>query len=236
MAKRKNTTSQSSLTSGVAGSLPPSPVDGDSERRRRRPIVGELGEPAQKLTQMAQARSLAPQTVREPAAEHSSSRPNGELDAQRPPLRPETKVEERAQYPGRLERWEAAKAVADSRKGHEKEDAAHRTTCELGCDHPAHILPRREWPAHTRHDLRHLECCDAEDIFDCPDLDRSHLLPPRPLDPAIEFCCARRCFHRSDDRSLTECPYLRQPVRARRQLELREFGKNAFTRQSTGGF
>ena len=63
----------------------------------------------------------------------------------------------------------------------------------------------------------------------CPDLDRAHLLPPRPLDPAVEFCCRHRCFPRGDVRSLTECPYLRPPVRARRQLELRMFGKNAFT-------
>ena len=229
MAKRKKTSSKSSLTSTVAGIPATSPVDRESERRRRRLIARDLEEPAQKLTQMAQEPSRAPQAARERAAEHSTSyRPNGELDAERPPLRPETKAEEIARYAGRLKRWEEAKALADSRKGHEEEDAEHRTTCKPGCDHPAHILPRRAWREHTTHDLRHLKYCDNEDIFDCPDLDMSHLLPPRPLDPAVEFCCAHRCFPRSNVRSLTECPYLRNPVRARRQLELRVFGKNAF--------
>jgi hypothetical protein len=57
-------------------------------------------------------------------------------------------------------------------------------------------------------------------------------IPPR----WPEFCCVHQCFPRREVRSLNECPYLRQPVRAHRQLELREFGKNAFTLQSTGGF
>src|SRR5262249_60384346 len=101
--------------------------------------------------------------------------------------------------------------------------------CWRDHDGADYSLPRRAWPEHTRRDLLHLECCEAEDIVNCPDLDQSHLLPPRPLEPAVEFCCAHRCFPRSDVRSLTECLYVRKPVRARRQLERQVFGKNAFT-------
>src|SRR5262249_52790074 len=67
-----------------------------------------------------------------------------ELDEARPPLRPETQADEIARYRDRQKRWEEAKALADSRKDHEQEDAEHRTRCDQRrCTHAAHILPRR---------------------------------------------------------------------------------------------
>ena len=72
-------------------------------------------------------------------------------------------------------------------------------------------------------------------ISKCPDLDVSHLLPPRPIDLAVEYCCAQyMCFPRSDVRSLTECVYMRAQDRAQRQLELKMFGKGAFTAKGGG--
>jgi hypothetical protein len=166
---------------------------------------------------------------------------------ERMPLRPETKDEEVARYPGRLARWEEAKALADSRKGHEGEDAQHRSTCASSstCQDPAHVVSRQPWHEHTKHDLRHLGACvtrgdnpvPIEDISKCPDRDVSHLLAPRPIDLAVEYCCAQNmCFPRSDVRSLTECVYMRAPDRAQRQLELKMFGKGAFITAKGGGF
>lgn len=94
-----------------------------------------------------------------------------------------------------------------------------------GCECPSHVPPRRELREETILDRRHLGGCLLEDP-DC--LDDSHLLPPHPLVAAQEYCCENRCLPRWDARYLTECVYTSVHVRARRQRELRRFGKRAF--------
>jgi hypothetical protein len=205
-------------------------------------ISAELTRRAEEQARREQARREAQQRAEETKMEERRKRMKLK---ERMPLRPETKDEEVARYPGRLERWEEAKALADSRKGHAGEDAQHRSTCASPstCQDPAHVVPRRPWHEHTKHDLRHLGACvtrgdnpvPIEDISKCPDRDVSHLLPPRPIDVAVEYCCTHMCYPRSDVRSLTECVYMRAPDRAQRQLELKMFGKGAFTAKG-GGF
>ena len=205
--------------------------------------LAEVARQAEEQAQREQARREAQQRAEEKKTEERRKRTKV---LERVPLRPETKDEEHERYPARLTRWEEAKALADSRKGHEGEDAQHRSTCASSstCQDPAHVVSRRPWHEHTKHDLRHLGACvtrgdnpvPIEDISKCPDLDVSHLLAPRPIDLAVEYCCAQyMCYPRSDVRSLTECVYMRAPDRAQRQLELKMFGKGAFTAKG-GGF
>jgi hypothetical protein len=78
------------------------------------------------------------------------------------PLRPETTAQEIARYPGRLARHEEAQRIAESRAGHEEEDAAHLRLCELrrpgrDCPHPAHVDARRELRSETHLDRRHVK-------------------------------------------------------------------------------
>lgn len=146
------------------------------------------------------------------------------------PLRPETKAQEAARYPGRMAAWQEKQAIFEGRKGHEQEDAEHLRLCEVrrpgrDCPHPSHVDARRELRSETTRDRRHLGSCDLEDP-EC--LDDSHLLPPHPLDVALEYCCASRCFLRRDVRYLTECVFVPVQVRDERQAKLRRRGRLAF--------
>jgi len=209
----------------------------ESERRWRRLVAREPDA-------LAEAAGTDAPTDRPGEAPQGAQQPQGagpgtgsRVDvAGRPPLRLETGDQERARYPERLARWEAARSTVESRRGREDEDREHRTTCGARrCDDPAHVMPRREWREATKHDLRHLGSCAAESAESCPDRDRSHLLPPQPLEVADEYCCQLGCYPRTDPRSLTECVSVPAPVRLRRQRELERLGKGAFG-VAGGGF
>lgn len=118
-----------------------------------------------------------------------------------------------------------------SRRRHEAEDGAHCPCMDDACEHPAHVLARRELRSETPDDRRHLGACILEEP-DC--LHESHLLPPHPLAAAEEFCCSHECFPRHDVRSITECGYPPAKVRARRQADYRARGGAAFGVE--GGF
>jgi hypothetical protein len=212
--------------------------DLESERRWRRLLarqpdamsevgtVPEVPEPARGNERPAEAhhRAQSPQERGQDAAARRR--------VDRVPLRPETAEEEVARYPARVNAWEERRAVAESRRGHEAEDAAHRAACvDAACGHPAHVLERRELRSEVAADRRHLAACPREEP-DC--LDPSHRLPPHPIDAAVEYCCAHQCFPRHDVRSVTECRYVPTRVRARREAEYRARGAAAFGMPASG--
>ncbi len=155
---------------------------------------------------------------------------------ERMPIRPETKAQETQRYVARLADHERRLALWEERQAsdYRAQDIAHRTTCEVrqGCAHPAHVRKPRPWREATKHDLRHLMTCvypgghvrhgqPIEDERDCPTRDDAHLLPPRPLDARVEFCCALRCYPKDTKQALTECLSIPVPIRLQRQAELR---------------
>jgi hypothetical protein len=233
MAKSKTKTRTAKTSRATSATNTPAPAPASEERWNRlvarQPAALTEPGPADRPVEAPERAQLPQDGV--PGAEKGAT-----YQVERPPLRPETKDEERARYPARMNAWEAAKAVVEGRKGREAEDASHRTTCVARrCDDPAHCLPRREWREVTRHDLRHLGSCPAEVIEACPADDASHLLPPRPLEVAEEYCCWRRCYPRTDVRSLTECISLAAPLRRRRQRELKAFGRPSGFRGGVAG-
>jgi hypothetical protein len=180
------------------------------------------------------------QASAEPAREPEPVRPRRAAVKQRLAMRlNETFEQEVARYPARLAKWEEKRAAAASRKGSEAEDLAHLLACaERGCGHPAHVRARREWRENTKEDVRHLLCCESEEddvLWPGPGakvqpgcLDDAHLLPPRPIEPAEEFCCRRGCAERGTRRAWLECVSVDSQVRRRREAEFRRNPK-AFT-------
>lgn len=174
-----------------------------------------------------------PEAVPEPVT--PSRRPGWKVEA-RTPLRPETPAQELQRYAKRLADHERGLALWEERQAsdYQREDIAHRGTCEVrkGCLHPAHVRKPRPWREATKRDLRHLMDCvypgsspragqPIEDDRDCPERDDSHLLPPRPLDVRLEFCCEERCYPKGTTQALTECLSIPVQVRTQRQAELR---------------
>lgn len=150
------------------------------------------------------------------------------------PVRNETKESEIAKHPARQAAWEALQAIVAAHKGHEAEDLAHVRDClEKACPDESHTAVRgvREWARRTPHDLRHLGACimlpigpvpvPIERIEDCPTMDPSHLLPPKPLDYLTEYCCASRCYPRGTLDAWSSCLRLPARLRMRRELERR---------------
>jgi hypothetical protein len=88
------------------------------------------------------------------------------------------------------------------------------------CEHPSHVREPRKVQDATRRDQRHLLGCSFEEGT-CPNHADAHLLPPRPLDIRLEFCCAQKCYPFGTVQALTACLNLRPSVRRQRQAELR---------------
>jgi len=178
---------------------------------------------------------VPPARVPEPEVVEPTRRAGWKVE-ERAPLRPETPAQERQRYPTRLADHEQRLALWEERQAldYQREDIAHRRTCEVrqGCAHPAHVRKPRRWREAAKRDLRHLMGCvypgnspragqPIEDDRDCPERDDSHLLPPRPLDVRLEFCCEQRCYPKGTRQALTECLSIPVQVRTQRQAELR---------------
>ena len=247
-------------TSKQADERIPNPDEAEARKARRRLLDAEpdVVEPAS-----------APQAEQARAPEPDTPRRSGWKVIERVPIRPESLAEERARYPVRDADHKRRALTWLERQTPEaqREDIAHRTTCEvqlpcphpvhdkmraihkllspaakakarralttkdrlhlLGgacekayCQHPSHVRQPREAHTSTRHDQRHLMFCLAEEGT-CPTQDDSHLLPPRPLDVKLEFCCEQKCYPAGSLQAITSCMSLRPQVRKRRQAELR---------------
>ncbi len=152
------------------------------------------------------------------------------------PIRPESKKMEIARYVTRQSAWEARQAIVEAPRDAEVHaaDLDHLRLCRVWpCPDETHVAAMgvRAWKEATHEDLQHLGSCVllplsdppalAERIEDCPELHRSHLLPPKPLTSMTEFCCERRCYPAPSLNAWSSCLSLQAHVRRRREAERR---------------
>src|SRR5262249_12336163 len=102
----------------------------------------------------------APEAAPAPA---TPTRRAGQKGEARTPLPPQTPAPGRQRYAKRLADHERRLALWEERQAldYQREDIAHRRTCEVrqGCPHPAHVRKPRPWREATKRDLRHLMGC-----------------------------------------------------------------------------